>query len=89
MTRMASPKQASEASESEKFIINGIEVEKVDRFKLLGNWSMSNGSAMEHIKKRKAAAYSAVAGLDKLGLNDKKTDLKIKGTRIQTYIRPR
>jgi hypothetical protein len=28
-------------------------------------------------------------GLDELGLNDKKTDLKIKGTLIQTYIRPR
>ena len=78
-----------QASADEHFVINGIEVEKVDRFKLLGNWTMSNGSAMEHIKKRKTAAYSAITGLDELGFNDKKTDLKIKGTLIQTYIRPR
>ena len=77
------------AAEGEDFRINGQPLEKVDRFKLLGNWTMTNGKMTTHIKKRKQAAYAPLPGLNELGLNDDKTALKIKGTLIQTYVRPR
>ena len=40
------------AEEGENFEINGKRIEKVDRFKLLGVWTMSNGSNRVHIMKR-------------------------------------
>ena len=79
----------TEANEDEKFTINGIPIEKVDRFKLLGNWAMSNGSHRVHISKRIQAAYAPVPGLNELGFNDPKIDPRIIGTLVSTYIRPR
>ncbi len=77
------------ASDDEIFKINGTVIEKVDRFKLLGIWTMSNGSNRVHIMKRIQAAYAPIPGLNELGLNDPKTDPKIIGTLISSYIRPR
>ena len=70
-----------EAEPEENFMINGKFIEKVDRFKLLGIWTMSNGSHRVHITKRIKAAYE-------LGLNDPKMDPKIIGTLISSYVRP-
>ena len=72
-------------NDDEQFMINGSIIEKVDRFKLLGIWTMSNGSNRVHIMKRIQAAYAPIPGLNELGLNDP----KIIGTLISTYVRPR
>jgi hypothetical protein len=77
------------ACEGEDFKINGSLIEKVDRFKLLGVWTMSNGSNREHVTRRLRAAYAPIPGLNELGLNDPKTAPEIIGTLISTYVRPR
>lgn len=77
------------AMPQEDFKINGKIIEKVDRFKLLGIWTMSNGSHRTHITKRIKAAYAPVPGLNELGLNDPKMDPRIIGTLISSYVRPR
>ena len=73
------------SEEGENFEINGNLIEKVDRFKLLGVWAMSNVSNRVRITKRIQAAYATISGLDELGLNGPKIDPKI----IGTYVRPR
>ena len=73
------------SEEGENFEINGDLIEKVDRFKLLGVWAMSNVSNRVRITKRIQATYATISGLDELGLNDPKIDPKI----IGTYVRPR
>ena len=77
------------AEESENFEITGKLIEKVDRFKLLGVRTMSNGSNRIHTMKRIQAAYATISGLDELGLNDPKIDPKVIGTLVGTYVRPR
>ena len=49
---------------TEQFKINGQIVEKVDRFKLLGSWTLAKGKVNEHIKKRMQAAYDPIQGLN-------------------------
>jgi hypothetical protein len=75
--------------ENEKFIMNGLLVEKCDRFKFLGAHILSNNSNKLHIANRIRAAYAASANHTKTGLYSDDLCHEIKATIIQAYIRPR
>jgi hypothetical protein len=73
----------------EDFTMNGTRIEKVDRFKFLGAWILSNGSNKLHILKRTQAAYAAVSNIAKLGFYDDNLDNTVKASLLQTFVRPR
>ena len=76
-------------TENEKFVINNKILEKVDRFKFLGFWLLSNGNNSEHIKKRTQMAWTEVADIEKLGFNNPKLDIEIKGNLLNVFVRPK
>jgi hypothetical protein len=77
------------ASGEEKFIINGNELEKVDRFKFLGFWLLANGSNSEHLKKRAQMAWTAANDIEKLGFSNRLLNIEIKGNLLNVFIRPK
>jgi hypothetical protein len=73
----------------EDFVMNGTVIEKVDRFKFLGAWVLSNCSNKLHVLKRTQAAYAAASNIAKIGFYEENLDSDVKANLLQTFVRPR
>jgi hypothetical protein len=72
----------------EELSLNGAKITQVDSMKYLGVDIMDNDKNTDHIKRRKKAAYGALAKIGVLGINSEIMHPNMKGHLYKTFVRP-
>jgi hypothetical protein len=71
----------------DEIIVNGQEIEKVEKFKFLGVELCSNGSYDEHIKKRRTLFLSGITEINELGIKKNDVPIKMKSLLYTSLVR--
>jgi hypothetical protein len=85
-TRTAQEMRSDSWQENVK--LNGTNIEQVSQMKYLGVQISEDDKNVEHINKRKRAAFTALMKLKTLGIIDRNLHPTMKGQLYKTYIRP-